>query len=250
MEAGFRALFIRYASQRPFELPQNSKTLEKYSQIWEQFICYVIRTTPEEFDEETETGVQYTREQWECVQRIQGHLARDMPDDNDPDDEESGQDEESYERERDPELTSELMGLCRLVLVHDTSRISLYDSPLMHYLAVRGFDTESKSFRSSFFYTPILAGTLWIARLILLEIAVPSTSWPRLGLQSKAEIHSIPVRIHTIRTEHLCEGSFSPVSSILTQLAMGKKNNSTHETPSNIHWAEDSQTIFFGGMTV
>ena len=169
------------ASQRPFELPQNSKTLDKYGQIWEQFICYVIRTTPEEFDEETETGVQYTRAQWECIQRIQDHLARDMPDDNDPDDGD-GQDEESYERERDPELTSELMGLCRLVLVHDTSRISLYDSPLMHYLAVRGFDTESKSFRSSFFYTPILAGTLWIARLILLEIAVPSTSWPRLGL--------------------------------------------------------------------
>jgi hypothetical protein len=56
-------------SQRPFELPQNSKTLDKYSQIWEQFICYVIRTTPEEFDEETETGVQYTSEQWECVVR-------------------------------------------------------------------------------------------------------------------------------------------------------------------------------------
>jgi hypothetical protein len=31
---------------------------------------------------------------------------------------------------------------------------------------------------------------------------------------------------------------------------MGKKNNSTHETPSNIHWAEDFQTIFFGGMPV
>jgi hypothetical protein len=152
------------ASQRPFELPQNSKTLEKYSQIWEQFICYVIRTTPEEFDEETETGVQFTREQWECVQRIQDHLARDMPDDNDPDDEESGQDEESYERERDPELTSELMDLCRLVLVHDTSRISLYDSPLMHYLAVRGFDAESKSFRSSFFSSRNHSGRRFFTR--------------------------------------------------------------------------------------
>ena len=59
-----------------------------------------------------------------------------MPEDDDPDNEESGQDEESYERARDPELTSELMDLCRLVLVQDTSRISLYDSPLMHYLAV------------------------------------------------------------------------------------------------------------------
>jgi hypothetical protein len=236
------------ASQRPFELPQNAKTLVKYGQIWEQFICYVMRTVPDEFDEETETGVQFTREQWECVQRIQGHLGMDMPDD-DPDDEGS-QDEESSERARDPELTSELMGLCRLVLVHDTSRISLYDSPLMHYLAVRGFDAESKSFRASFFYTPILAGVLWIARLVLLEVAVPASPWPRLGLQGKAEIDSIPVRIHQIRTAHLCEGSFGPVSSILTQLAMGKKNNTTHDTPSNIHWAEDFQTIYFGGMPV
>jgi hypothetical protein len=99
-----------------------------------------------------------------------------MPDDDDLDEKEGSPDEASYERERDPELTSELMNLCRLVLMYDTSRISLYDSPLMHYLAVRGFDTESKSFRSSFFYTPILAGVLWIARLILLEIAVLSTS--------------------------------------------------------------------------
>jgi hypothetical protein len=82
----------------------------------------------------------------------------DMPDNN-PDNEGS-QDEESSERARDPELTSELMGLYRLVLVHDTSRISLYDSLLIHYLAVRGFDTELKSFRVSFFYTPILAGVL------------------------------------------------------------------------------------------
>jgi hypothetical protein len=46
------------ASQRPFELPQNAKTLVKYGQIWEQFICYVMRTVPDEFDGETETGVQ------------------------------------------------------------------------------------------------------------------------------------------------------------------------------------------------
>ena len=126
-------------------MPQNAKTLVKYSQIWEQFICYVMRTVPDEFDKETETGVQFTREQWECVQRIQDHLARDMPDDDEPG-EEGSQDEESSERARDPELTSELMDLCQLVLVHNTSRILLYDSLLIHYLAVQGFDTKSKLF--------------------------------------------------------------------------------------------------------
>jgi hypothetical protein len=35
-------------SQRPFELPQNAKTVEKYSAVWERLICYMMRTAPTE----------------------------------------------------------------------------------------------------------------------------------------------------------------------------------------------------------
>jgi hypothetical protein len=42
------------ASQRPFELPQNAQTVEKYSAIWERFICYIMRTAPaEQWDDES-----------------------------------------------------------------------------------------------------------------------------------------------------------------------------------------------------
>jgi hypothetical protein len=43
------------ASQRPFELPQNAKSIKKYSEIWECFICYMIRTAPASHHED-ETG--------------------------------------------------------------------------------------------------------------------------------------------------------------------------------------------------
>jgi hypothetical protein len=36
------------ASQRPFELPQSAKSVEKYSGIWESFICYMMRMAPTE----------------------------------------------------------------------------------------------------------------------------------------------------------------------------------------------------------
>jgi hypothetical protein len=36
------------ASQRPFELPQNAKSVEKYSGIFASFICYMMRTAPVE----------------------------------------------------------------------------------------------------------------------------------------------------------------------------------------------------------
>ncbi|OBT83214.1 hypothetical protein VE02_08215 [Pseudogymnoascus sp. 03VT05] len=84
----------------------------------------------------------------------------------------------------------------------------------------------------------------------MLEIAVPLEAWPELGLQGKEDIKSIPERIHKLRKKHLCEGSFSATSSILSQLAMGKKYNQLHESPANIHWSRDEQTIYYLGMGV
>ena len=229
------------SSPRPFELPQNAKTIDKYSGYWQHFICYAMRTAPQEgWEEETETGVKYSEEQWQCIDWMRTILQVDGPDD-----------EFTEEKERDYELTTELMRFCMLMVMQDTSRFnSVYDSPLMHYLAVRGVDTHTKAFRSSFFYTPILAGVLYMNRLVMLEVAVPIEGWRELQLANKDEIDSIPDRIHQIRQQHLCEGSFSPTSSILGQLAMGKSFNRLHQSPSNIHWSEGGRTIHYMGEGV
>jgi hypothetical protein len=60
-----------------------------------------------------------------------------------------------------------------LLVMQDTSRIALYDSLIMHYLAVQGVDKNNKTFYSLVGYTKILAATLWVNRLLLLEVAVP-----------------------------------------------------------------------------
>jgi hypothetical protein len=120
----------------------------------------------------------------------------------------------------------------------------------MHYLAVRGVDEKSNTLRASFSYTGILASALWINRLIMLEVALPLEPWARLDLQSKAQVESVPDRIHELRRKHLCEGSFSPTASILSQLAKGKYFNNLHQSQPNIHWSEDEQTIFYKGEGV
>jgi hypothetical protein len=63
-------------------------------------------------------------------------------------------------KDQDADLTNTLMCLCMLVVRQDTSRIKLYKSPMMHYLAVRRVDEQSQTLQPAFFYTPILAGTL------------------------------------------------------------------------------------------
>jgi hypothetical protein len=188
---------------------------------------------------EVETGVRYTQSQWDAIQRVREHLDSPEP----PADSEDAKDQ-------DPDLTNALMDLCMLVVMQDTSRISLYESPMMHYLAMRGVDETNKTFYSSFGYTKILAAALWINRLLLLEVAVPSEPWLELGLESKAQVASVRDRIDEIRKKHLCEGSFSPTSSILTQLAMGKHLNKMHQSQPNIYWSEDGQTIFLDGKGI
>jgi hypothetical protein len=226
------------ASVHPFELPQNSKTMVKYSSRWQGFLCYAMRTAPvDHWDDKTETGVQFDKAQWKSIQKIRAILMTPCP-----------EDEFTELEDQDQELTSELMNLCRLVVMQDISKQeSVYGSPLMHYLAVMGVDTQTNTFRVSYFYTPILAGVLYINRLIMLEIAVSIEGWPALDIPAKDDIPSVPERIHQMRRQHLCEASFSPTSSILSQLAMGKSFNKLHQSPSNIHWSEDEQTIYYLG---
>lgn len=186
---------------------------------------------------QAETGVTYNRQQWDAIEWIREYLKE-------------AESEDPEAKDPDPNMTNGLMCLCILVVKQDTSRIALYESPLMHYLAVRGIDEQSQALRAAFFYTPILAGALWISRLIMLEVAVAVEEWPTLGLKSRAQIESVRDSIHELRRDFMCEGSFSPMASILSQLAMGKHFAKLHKSPANIHWARDEQTIFYQGKGV
>ena len=44
--------------------------------------------------------------------------------------------EESLKKDSDLKLTNELITFCMLTIMQDTSKVRLYESPLMHYLAV------------------------------------------------------------------------------------------------------------------
>jgi len=45
------------ASQIPFELHQNSQSVDKCSMDWQQFICYAMRTAPAQWEDETGTYI-------------------------------------------------------------------------------------------------------------------------------------------------------------------------------------------------
>jgi hypothetical protein len=101
---------------------------------------------------QAETGVKYNQEIWHAIQCVREELEcpeRELSD-------------SANARDHDPDLTDVLMWLCMLVVMQDTSRISLYNSPMMHYLAVQGVDKQSRTLKPLFHYTPILASMLWV----------------------------------------------------------------------------------------
>lgn len=97
----------------------------------EQFICYMLRTVPGFSDDATisleATTIVYTNKQPEAIEDIHDELDVDTTNDC------------------LSELASKLMALCRLLITQDLSAYKICDSPLMHYLAIRGIDEKSDS---------------------------------------------------------------------------------------------------------
>ena len=61
---------------------------------------------------------------------------------------------------------------------------------------------------------------------------------------------AVAERIQESRRNHLCEGSFSPASSILSQLAFGQAQSRNQSLEANIYWSDDRQTVFYNGKGV
>jgi hypothetical protein len=53
-----------------------------------------------------------------------------------------------------------------LIVMQDMSKISVYDSPLMHFIAIISVDAYTKTLRLSFHYTKFLAAVRSIADVV------------------------------------------------------------------------------------
>ena len=91
----------------------------------------------------------------------------------------------------DNQLDTQLMKLVITLITQETSQLSMYESPVMHYLAVRGINPQTSRFYPCFQYTTILAQMLWVIRLLILELAVSEHGWPELNIPSRTETGAV-----------------------------------------------------------
>src|SRR5437762_79331 len=260
--------------RRPFGRTQESKSETRYVGYWKQMLYYCFRTCLLEPElRQRVYGIQFTNEQERLIIEITA-LLQAYNDGNDEDsdweseeysdlddedeDEESENEDESGRTQRrrippaqrsalnqrhDDTLSEKLFHLCVTFLTQRFEQGDGRQTPLMHFSSVLGIDLKSSKFRKPRIYTPILAGLIWVGRLLLLEYALPNREFRSLQWPSREAYHDHDWRLEELRRAHLIEGSYSPVSHLIGLLAYGKYVVKTQGRAGLIHWDEDFQGL-------
>ena len=59
------------------------------------------------------------------------------------------------------------------------------NSPLVYFTGVLGIHLQTLMYRTTYLFTPVLAGFIWIGRLLMLEYALPAQAWTFLKWPAK-----------------------------------------------------------------
>ncbi len=94
-------------------------------------------------------------------------------------------------------------------------RGKVFDSTLMHFLAVLGINEDTNRLRGGNDFSYMLAGVVYCSRVLAVEILLPSVERDEQTVDDDR-------RFLQQRQEYLADGSFSPMSKMLSLLAYGK----------------------------
>jgi len=135
-----------------------------------------------------------------------------------------------------------LLVLASFIFQH-TENMPLVESGLLHFLAVLGIDAETKRLRTAKNYSYMLAGMVYCTRVIAVEALLPSGS-----RKEQRSVHR--EEFMCARREFLADGSFSPMSEMLSLLAYGKHIAMAQGNSGNAMWSDDKKTFYLNGKPV
>lgn len=112
-----------------------------------------------------------------------------------------------------------------------------FESGLIHFLSVLGIDEEMGRLRTANDYSYMLAGMVYDVRMFAVESLLPSSE---RDTQGKLEIDHFLEQ----RKEYLADGSYGPMSRMISLLAYGKHLALNHGNAGMIDWpSEDVMTL-------
>jgi superfamily II DNA helicase RecQ len=149
---------------------------------------------------------------------------------------------ESLEGDDEEEQLSALLDVLASFIL-----VSVGDQPfrsgLVHFLAVLGIDAETDRLRTAKNYTYMLAGVVYCMRLLSVEKLLPAA-------QRDEQTDEDRERFLQMRRQHLADGSYSPMSEVLSLLAYGKFVAMTAGNSGNAYWSEDKKIFYLNGRPI
>jgi superfamily II DNA or RNA helicase len=118
-----------------------------------------------------------------------------------------------------------------------------FSSGLIHFLAVLGIDAEMERLRTAKNYSYMLAGVVYCTRVIAAETLLPSAEREQ---QSDEHRNMFILK----RREYLADGSFSPMSEMLSLLAYGKHVAMNAGNSGNAFWSKDKKIFHLNGRPI
>ncbi|CAD0011788.1 unnamed protein product [Aureobasidium pullulans] len=133
-----------------------------------------------------------------------------------------------------------MVELCKVLLFRKVWN-DRFDSAMIHFMAVMGIDETNARLRDGNDYSYMIAGLVYVSRLVAAEALLPSLERENQG---EAEFEAFLER----RKEFFADGSMSVMAEMLSLLAYGKKIAKNFHAQGKLHWTRDGAGVALGSI--
>lgn len=259
--------------KRPLARMQNSESQERYAGYWKRLVCYCLRVWTTRDDDVANNHNIDTEDEDES----QSNSGSDSDVDVDVDIEEPRLDTET-QREQATDKMRDARRLfpwndrlekavenvwTSLLLEGEPSSVQdaqiktmvelgevllfrkvwndRFDSAMLHFMAVMGVDEENGRLRDGNDYSYMIAGLVYVARIVAAEFLLPSLEREHQGeVEFKAFLEQ--------RKEYLADGSMSVMGEMLSLLAYGKTIAKNFHAQGKVRWTHDGAGVALGSI--
>jgi hypothetical protein len=108
---------------------------------------------------------------------------------------------------------------------------------------VLGIDTQTNRLRNAKNYSYMLAGVVYCIRVLAVEKLLPAAARDDQTEEERDQFLDM-------RKKYLADGSYSPMSAMISLLAYGKHAAINEGNAGNTYWSPDKKTFYLNGRPI
>ncbi|KAJ0333793.1 hypothetical protein KNSL1_013725 [Colletotrichum chrysophilum] len=113
---------------------------------------------------------------------------------------------------------------------------------LVYFGGVLGLTSDGSGFRRPGNYTVSLSAFIYCARLVVVEVLLPRTSYDYVSYLARPRSGQLDI-LNRVRRETICLGSQAPIGEFLSLRAYGRALATADGPSFRFDWSDDGQTI-------